>query len=73
MRLGVTPSASASAVPRGAVMVTSMSSASSHVAKALERISASSVRSERLTTPSGTWTSGRGRPAARRTSSTIAS
>jgi hypothetical protein len=43
------------------------------VANAFERISASKVRSERLTTPSGTCTSGRGRPAARRTISTMAS
>ena len=69
----MTPSASASAVPLRLVIDTSSSSASSHVAGALDFMSVSAVRSVARTSGEGTLTRGRSRPAARVTSPTIAS
>ena len=60
---GRTPSASASAVPRGLVIGSSISSASSQVANTLGPASGRSARSDARTTGSGTCSSGRRRPA----------
>ncbi len=62
MRCGLTPSASTSALPRGESIDTSISSASSQVAKARGPIVRSSVRSPRETTGVGTGRIGRLRP-----------
>src|SRR4051794_4308507 len=70
---GFTPSASASAVPRSLTIGTSISSASSQVAKTASPKSPRRVTSARWTSPSGTWTSGRGRPLARATARAISS
>ena len=59
---GRTPSASASAVPVRAVIGSSISSASSQVAKAFVPESSRTTRSEARTSGSGTCSSGRRRP-----------
>jgi hypothetical protein len=72
MALGLTPRASASAVPRGVVIETSMSSASSAVANAVGPAASSTALSARRTSGCGTGTSSRRRPKERSASATIA-
>ena len=70
---GSTPRLSASAVPRAVVIGTSISSASSQVAKTASPNTRRSETRLRCTRPSGTCTSGRSRPAARATVRAISS